>query len=205
MIGMDNRQKPVQQSQSKPISDVVGTYKKLGRKTFWIFVFERMQAPIAFLLMAVLFFALRGASFLKAMPFGNADNYMTIAAWSALGFCVLIFLFVFLVSWLIYENYMFSLGEDALKIKRGVFTREEIAIPYRQIQNVDIEQDLSYRMIGVSRLVILTAGHEDEKMADDETEGVLPAIDSTLAEQLQSQLLARANVQTVVEGQKPAA
>ena len=157
---------------------------------------------MVFLVMAILFFALRGASFLKTIPFGNIDNYMIIAAWSALGLCVITFLLVLIVSWLIYENYKFALGEDALKIKRGVFTREEIAIPYRQIQDVDIEQDFYYRIIGVSRLVILTAGHEDEKTAKDETEGVLPAIDSALAERLQSQLLTRANVQTVVEEQK---
>jgi len=191
MVAMD--------SQQKPVLDVAETYRKLGRKTFWIFVFERIQAPVAFLVITVLFFALQGASFIKGLPFGNAQNYMAIAAWGALDLCALTFLFVLLVSWLIYENYTFSLSEDALKIKRGIFAREEIAIPYRQIQDIDIEQGFTYRMIGVSRLVILTAGHEDEKMADDETEGILPAIDSALAEQLQSQLLTRANVQTVVE------
>jgi len=158
-----------------------------------------MRAPAVFLVIAVLFFVLRETSFIKGLPFANVDSYMTIAAWGALGLCVLCFLFVFLISWIIYENYTFFLGEDALKIKRGVFTREEIAIPYRQIQDVDIEQSISYRAIGVSRLVILTAGHEDEKTEGDKTEGILPAIDSALAEQLQSQLLTRANVQTIKE------
>ena len=204
MIGMDNQQNPVQQVQGKSSSDAAGTYEKLGRKSFWIFVFGRIQASVVFLIMAVLFFAFHGASFLNATPLGNIAHYIIIAAWSALGLCILLFLFAFLSSWLIYENYKFSLGEDALKIKRGIFTREEIAIPYRQIQDVDIEQDLSYRMIGVSRLVILTAGHDDEKTSGDETEGILPAIDSALAERLQSQLLTRANVQTIVEEKNPA-
>ena len=182
-----------------PPSDAMGAYKKLGRKTFWIFVFEKMRIPMVLLVIAILLFVLRGTSLIKGLPFADIDNYMIIAALSALGLCVLCFLSALLVSWIIYENYTFSLGEDALKIKRGVFTREEVAIPYRQIQDVDIEQDISYRMIGVSRLVILTAGHEDEKTAGDKTEGILPAIDSALAEQLQSQLLTRANIQTVKE------
>jgi len=181
------------------------SYEKLGEKTFWIFVLDRIQASVAFFVMAILFFALQGTSFLKTTPFGDPSRYLVLAAWGACALCVLTFLFALLVSWLIYANYTFCLGEDALKIKRGIFAREEIAIPYRQIQDVDIEQDFSYRTFGVSRLVILTAGHEDEKGQSDEAEGVLPTIDSALAERLQSQLLLRANVLTVVEEQKPVA
>ena len=55
------------------------------------------------------------------------------------------------------------LDTDALKIKRGILSKEEIAIPYRQIQDVDIEQSISDRMWGVARLAILTAGHEETK------------------------------------------
>jgi uncharacterized membrane protein YdbT with pleckstrin-like domain len=181
-------------------------YEKLGEKTFWIFVFERIQAPVAFLLMSILFLVLQGTSFLKTTLFGDPSRYLSVAAWGALALCVVTFLLTLLTSWLIYVNYTFCLDEDALKIKRGIFAREEIAIPYRQIQDVDVEQDFSYRAFGVSRLVILTAGHEDEKgQGGDEAEGVLPTIDSVLAERLQSQLLLRANVQTVVEEPKSAA
>ena len=196
---MENQQQSVQQSQDKSALDTTGAYQKLGKKTFWMFVFEMIQAPAALLVISILFFALRGASFVKTIPFANIDNYMTIAAWCSLGFCLITFLLVILINWFIYDSYTFSLSGDAFKIKRGVFTREEIAIPYRQIQDVDIEQDFSYRMLGVSRLVILTAGHGDEKTAGDEAEGILPAIDSALAERLQSELLPRANVQTVIE------
>ena len=86
-----------------------------------------------------------------------------------------------------------------LKIRRGVFSREEVAIPYRQMQDVDIEQNLTDRFWGVCRLVILTAGHEDEPQPEGESEGILPVIDKTLAEQLQAELLRRADVQRVTE------
>lgn len=188
------------QKQSEP--GALG-YERLGRKTFFLFVSERIQAAAAFLGIALLLFVLHGMPFVKKAPIvGDIGGYTLIAAWGALGFCVITFLFALLVSWLLYANYTFLLGDDALKIKRGIFMRKEVAIPYRQIQDVDIEQDFSYRMLGVSRLVILTAGHEDEKGASDEAEGVLPAIDSALAERLQAELLKRANVQTVVEEQK---
>ena len=186
-------------NQRKPASDAVPTYQNLGRKTFWIFVLGNVQAPVVLLAMAALLFVLRGMPFVKTIPVANIGNYIAFTALTALVLSALLFIAALLAEWFVYKNYMFFLDRDALKIKRGVFTREEIAIPYRQIQNVDIEQDISYRMIGVSRLVILTAGHEDEKTATDETEGVLPAIDSALAKYLQSQLLERANVQTVVQ------
>ncbi len=176
-----------------------GTYEKLGRKTFWLFVFERSQAAMALLGIAVLLFVLQGMPFLKATPFGDMSRYAALAAWGALGLCVVIFLFALFISWLIYINYVFLLDEDALKIKRGIIAREDHAIPYRQIQDVDIEQDFSFRMLGVSRLIILTAGREDEKEASNESEGILPAIDSALAERLQAELLRRANVETVKE------
>jgi len=104
----------------------------------------------------------------------------------------------------IYSRYKFCLGDDSLKIKRGILYKEEVAIPYRQIQDVDIKRDLSFQMLGLSRIVIITAGHEeDEKPGDDDTEGILPALDKDLAEWLQAELLRRANVQKVTE--EPAA
>ena len=86
--------------------------------------------------------------------------------------------------------------EDSFKIKRGVFSKTENAIPYRQIQNVDIERSLTFQMLGLSRLIILTAGHEDESpkrvsFGSDESEGIIPAIDQKLAGWLQTELLRR--------------
>lgn len=93
--------------------------------------------------------------------------------------------------------------EDSLKIKRGIFSKTENAIPYRQIQNVDIERDLVFQMLGLSRLIILTAGHEDEPKGvpygSDESEGVIPAIDQKLAEYLQTELLKRADIEKTVQ------
>ncbi len=126
--------------------------------------------------------------------------YAILAGLCALGLAVIIFFIALLATWLHYKNLKFCLGEDSLKIKRGIFDKEEVAIPYRQIQDVDIERNVSYRMFGVSRLVILTAGNEEEKKpGEDESEGILPALDKDLAEWLQSELLRRANVQKVTE------
>ncbi|MCX6722613.1 MAG: PH domain-containing protein, partial [Candidatus Staskawiczbacteria bacterium] len=103
-----------------------------------------------------------------------------------------------------YTNYVFLMTENYFKIKRGIFSKTENAIPYRQIQNIDIERSFIFQLLGLSRLVILTAGHEDEKpkgasIGFDESEGIIPAIDQKLAEMLQTELLKRADVQRVIE------
>ena len=124
------------------------------------------------------------------------------AGWAALVFLVAI-LITTLISWIEYSGFGYELGADAFRVKRGVFHKEEIAIPYRQIQNVDIERTLLYQMSGTSRLIILTAGHEDADAAANgskaESEGIIPVMDKHLATTLQTELLTRANIQKVVQ------
>jgi uncharacterized membrane protein YdbT with pleckstrin-like domain len=177
------------------------TYHALGRKTLAIFVLQRIHAAVILLILTIGLFVVEGQPFLTTgkTPIPNLNVYVADGAWICLLLFIIVFLITFLVAWLIYTNYRFYLGENSLKIKRGILEKEEIAIPYRQIQDVDIERDLSFQMMGLSRLIILTAGHEDERPSSDESEGVLPAMDKALAEWLQTQLLQRANVQKVVE------
>lgn len=110
----------------------------------------------------------------------------------------LIFLLSAFIGWLVYINFVFFLDTDAVKIRRGIFNKQEVAIPYRQIQDVDIERNFAYQILGLSELVILTAGHE-EKDQGGESEGVLPALDKDLADSLRDELLRRANVEKIVE------
>jgi uncharacterized membrane protein YdbT with pleckstrin-like domain len=181
------------------------TYQKLGGKTLTIFVLQRIGAPFVLLLVSIGLFAIQGESFVTQIPIPNFAKYINLAAWACLVLFAIFFLLAFLIAWFIYTNYKFALGDNSLKIKRGILNKEEIAIPYRQIQDVDIDRDLSFQMMGLSRLVILTAGHEDTPDSGDDpaekgqSEGYLPALDKDLAEWLQTELLKRANVQKVVE------
>jgi uncharacterized membrane protein YdbT with pleckstrin-like domain len=185
------------------IQSAMAGYQRLGRKTFVVFLMDRIQVAALFLLLAAGLFIVSSQPFLAKIAIPNLASYVTLAAWGALGLFVITLVIAFLVSWIIYANYTFFLDEDSLRIKRGVITKEEIAIPYRQIQDVDIERDITYQMLGMSRLVILTAGHEDEPEDQPknkgEAEGILPAIDKDEAEQLQQELLKRTNVEKVIE------
>jgi uncharacterized membrane protein YdbT with pleckstrin-like domain len=174
-------------------------YHTMGKKTFWIFFLQRVHAAFVLLLLTIVLFAIAPQAFLASTPIGDLTPYAVLASWICLFLFVVVFAVTFLIAWLIYANYKFCLGEDSLKIKRGILNKEEVAIPYRQIQDVDIRRDLSFQILGLSRIVILTAGHEDEKPEDDGSEGILPALDRDLAEWMQAELLKRANVQKVTE------
>lgn len=181
-----------------------GQYRTLGPKTLWMFTLERVHAAGAVFLAAALFLAFKDQPFLRTVPVvGDITRYTNAVTLALAALFVVVSLITFLVSWLVYVNYQFALGENALKIKRGIINKEEVAIPYRQIQDVDIDRDLGFQMMGLSRVVILTAGHDDEKPGNDRSEGVFPALDKDLAEWLQKELLDRANVQKVVEANAP--
>jgi len=172
----------------------------MGKKTFWIFFLQRVHAAVILLLLTIGLFVVSQQSSLATTQFGDLTRYAALG-WELCGLLFIVALAItFFAAWLIYSTYKFCLGDDSLKIKRGILNKEEVAIPYRQIQDVDIKRDLSFQLLGLSRIVIITAGHEeDEKPGDDDTEGILPALDKDLAEWLQAELLKRANVQKVTE------
>lgn len=175
--------------------------QKLGRKTLMIFILQRINASMVLLLVAIGLAALQGQSFLERVPVPHFGHYISLASWGVFAVFGVFFVLAFLIGWLHYITYRFSLGDDALTIKRGIINKEEISIPYRQIQDVNIERDLSFQMMGLSRIVILTAGHEDEKKTKEsgEAEGILPALDKDTASWLQGELMKRANIQKVVQ------
>jgi len=182
---------------STPSSPV---YQKLGRRTLWLMLSEQMTPSIIIFIAAVLILVVQRYG-------GFANTFLTrwslgivLGVW---GLFILVFVITFLIAYLTYTNYLFMLDDDALKIRRGILSKEEIAIPYRQIQDVDIDQSLSDRIWGVARLAILTAGHEEPKEGEeDDSEGILPAVDRALAESLQKELLKRADVEKVTEGKQ---
>jgi len=101
-----------------------------------------------------------------------------------------------LISIISYETFTYSVDEFDLKIRQGFLDHTEMAIPYRQIQDVDIDRPLPYRILGLSKLEILTAGN-DSKEKGNYADGLFNAIDADRAEDLKAQLLKRAGVQFV--------
>lgn len=159
-------------------------YEHLGMKTFWIFFSEGATPAIIIGLVAVF------------TSFFTQYEPMKFLFTLSSGFFLFILIGTALVSYLRYSRYEYLLDIDALRIKRGVLHKEEIAIPYRQIQHVEIDRPLLYQLTGVSKLTILTAADNDDNLAHQK-EGVIPAIDKKLATALQSTLLSKANIQKI--------
>ena len=180
-------------------------YKTLGAKTLALFVLQRIGAPFVLLVVGSALLLIQRQDFITQIPIPDFPYYLTLGGLACILLFAIFFVLAFFISWLVYVNYKFALGENSLKIKRGILNKEEVAIPYRQIQDVDVRRDLGFRMMGLSRIIILTAGHEDPMEHDDyseergESEGYFPALDHNLAEWLQAEILKRANVQKVVE------
>ncbi|WP_435347683.1 PH domain-containing protein [Haloarchaeobius sp. HRN-SO-5] len=57
-----------------------------------------------------------------------------------------------------YRDWWFELQDDALYLERGVVTRVETAVPYVRVQHVDTQRTAFDRLLGLSRVVVYTAG-----------------------------------------------
>lgn len=82
-----------------------------------------------------------------------------------------IFLAIAIVSFLIsmmsyYQFYYYVKGEE-LHIKKGVFRKTEIQIPFNRIQSVDFQQNVIHQLFGVVSLKVDTAGSKTQEISFD--------------------------------------
>ena len=171
-------------------------YRSLGPKTFWAFVIKNSGAAGIFLLITIAI--LIAKKYLAVLEF--VKQYVSMFNNVILiGFLLaaLIELIAFLISLLQYSRFKFKLDIDSFKIIRGVLTAQEIAIPYRRIEAVDIKEPLWFQLLGISRITIETTADSglDKDNKQDSDDEVLPAIDRRLALEIQEELTRRANTQ----------
>jgi len=107
-----------------------------------------------------------------------------------------------IIARLEYNNYTYAFEEFNLKLTQGIIGLTEVSIPYRQMQDIDVERTLLHRMTGTSRVIIDSAGHE-EVSEKNETDIILDPIDMEAAEEIRVMMQRRIGVQ-VVEGDKAA-
>ncbi len=170
-------------------------YQTFGKRAYWLFLSKWMQTPSGFLILAVVISAMGRSS---AVP-AQFKQYSSMASLACLGLAVISAAVCLLSARVAFRSQQFSLSSDAFKLRTGIFRKQEIAIPYRQIQNVTIERSLYQQLAGVSRLDIVTAGEDDASTAENEARAVLDGVDKDVALTLQEDLLRRADVQRVVQ------
>lgn len=167
----------------------------LGQKAFIFTIVKSVFAGLALLIATIILSVLRGilASRIQSPGFAGIFDLVLLGLFIL---TVIVFAAGIIISWLAYQNHTFTVQEFDLKIKRGILNKEEISIPYRQIQDVDIERSILYGLLGISRLVIITAG-EEKPAGIEETSGILDPIDKELAEEIQNNLQEKIGIQTV--------
>lgn len=170
--------------------------QKLGIKVFYYYLYQKIVIGIILLIASfvVLSFKANITSIFNSVFSHNTS--LSITNYIIITFFIVSFITIvseILTSWISYIRIIFTLDENSITIKSGIFNKKEISIPYRQIQDVTITQKVSQRMMGVSSLVILTAGH-DNNDKEGEAEGMFEVIDSEIAQKMRVTILERSNV-----------
>jgi len=82
---------------------------------------------------------------------------------------------------LLFRSWEYRVREDALYLERGVFTHVKTVVPFVRVQHIDTSRDPVDRLLGLSSLVVYTAG---SRGADVTIPGLTPGA----AEDLQDRL-----------------
>lgn len=80
-----------------------------------------------------------------------------------------------------YRIWRFEVQDDALYLERGVITRVRTVVPFVRIQHVDTQRGPIDRMVGISSVVVYTAGSRGADVA-------IPGLDPDRASELQHRL-----------------
>lgn len=164
--------------------------EKLDPKAVWIFFFRFLGAGLILALILAWFFS----ALSEIVEFN-------------LGWWLIVLL---VVIWLLgsygwaklyYNSYKFELAEEAFKKEQGVIWKKYVSIPYGRIQNVDIYRGILARILGLSDLMIQTAGYAGLSyrgggllgaFGGREPEGRLAALSQKRAEEIREELIRKA-------------
>jgi len=162
--------------------------QRLDPKAVWIFFFRFLRVGLVLLLIFGWFF---WSVFVAELKVGLGR----------LGWWILILFFVVWIfgsyGWarLTYNAYKFEITEEAFKKESGVIWKRYVSIPYERIQNVDIRRGILARILGLSDLMIQTAGYAGVYrggIGRRDPEGRLPALSKEKAEEIREELIRRA-------------
>ena len=165
-----------------------GQEHHLGKRAFVILCLEKSKIPGIMLIITVALMLFR-----DVLPTSTQPAVSMILGYLIL-LTVLTFLIAFIAGWIDYAEYSFNFEEYDIRMKRGLIKKKETSIPYRQIQDVNIERDPTFQLLGLSRLIITTAGHE-ETGEKGMSEVVVEAMDKKLAEEMRNMLQQKIGVQ----------
>lgn len=168
----------------------------LGAKTFFFLVLQRAVNGIIILLAALVIIGLKGI-LLSNIIIANFTSVINWAVISLLSVGLLMLVSSLIIARLQYSVSTIMVDDVSLHISRGVFGREELAIPYRRIQSVEIKQTFLYRVLGLARVIIATTTslEQPSQIKSEANEEVIPIIDYQLALGIEKILVDEAQVE----------
>lgn len=167
--------------------------KKLHPRSFWLFLLGRRAGSSLF----VWFFIL---VYLKVTltdvfeTFGGSTYEATLGLFVGLWWLWLLLIIIsyILFAYFTYHFWRFELRENEYRAERGIVWKRYVSIPYGRIQNVDIHRGLIARILGLSDILIHTAGYGGVGSRGVGSEGRLPGLDKVEAESIRDELLEKA-------------
>lgn len=187
-----------------------GVEQRLGRKAFFLLLMRKVTVAILFIIVSLVLLAVSGKIIqglaialsaggqATATTVGPISSFVSFIVSGCFLIGILLLLVGFIVSWLEYRNFTFDFGEFDLHLARGIIDRKETSIPYRQIQDVNIERNFDHQLMGLAKVVMTTAGHE-ENGEKGMSEIVLEPLDKDVAQEIRALLERKVGVQVVVD------
>ena len=187
---------------------LIGQPQNMGRRTmlltvarhttfgFVLFLISGILAFVGpFLAVTVTNLMTLGGTASKTQYTTVSDAISNLSVMALLGSVILI-LVGMIIAIIQYRNHVFLLEEFSLKFRRGIFDKTEVSIPYRQIQDINLVRTVMHRIFGVSRLLMITAGREDDS-TQNESDTIFDPIDADLAAEIQHFLEHKIGVQVI--------
>jgi len=168
------------------MEQLVKIYSPLGNKTFALLVAKRAMPIIFLLIILILIFA-----FKNAVPSQFIGIVHSIILTGILVITIFLCLII-LAGKLEYSHYAITIDEDSFKVRRGLVSEEEIAVPYRRIKEVVVKRGATEQIWGVSTIMITILGEEEGLAFSKETVITLPFIEKTIASEIQNLISERA-------------
>jgi uncharacterized membrane protein YdbT with pleckstrin-like domain len=129
--------------------------KKLHPGTKWIF---RLRA-YSILVFLGFFFVGWGVGFISpiiGLIFGS--SIVALVVFGFLFYVLFVVIVAEIYSRMAYNRFLYEVGDEGVKIEKGIIWKKYTSIPYQRVQNVDIRRGIIARMLGFSTVDIETAG-----------------------------------------------
>lgn len=164
--------------------------KQLDKKSVWLFFLNSIVGVVVF----SFFFVFIGLAMLLD---GEASvDPVVVIGWLVLGIIIFLAVSYLWAKWT-YHFYRYELTDLGFRKESGIIYKKYVTIPYTRIQNVDIHRGILARILGLSDLLIQTAGASATVSRNGVwgagAEGRLPGVSKADAEVLRDELIQRAS------------